>query len=211
MDYSLSTDCFPGVDIAGGVSYFLWDSTYNDSCDYTYIDGDSKTTQKRNLNEFDIFVRDFTLSINALIPCMKRAMRALFFVSSGTRLSTLLPVIGLKKKSHKSSKNPGMSLKAKQVLPKTIKLHNKEDTVMVNSYKTRITELNAQNANEVCADQITAIKAKCNEDIAATLEAFEVNRRREIEILNAKIEAVEEYKLHLAAQSTGQPPDESTE
>lgn len=58
VDYSLSSDCFPGVDIAGGVNYFLWDSTYNGSCNYTYIDGDSKTIQERNLNEFDIFVRD---------------------------------------------------------------------------------------------------------------------------------------------------------
>lgn len=58
VDYSLSTDCFPGVDIAGGVSYFLWNKTYNGRCTYTYIDGDSITTKIRNLNEHEIFVRD---------------------------------------------------------------------------------------------------------------------------------------------------------
>lgn len=58
VDYSLSTDCFPGVDIAGGVSYFLWNKTYNGRCTYTYIDGDSITTKIRNLNEHKIFVRD---------------------------------------------------------------------------------------------------------------------------------------------------------
>lgn len=58
VDYSLSRDCFPGVDIAGGVSYFLWDAKYEGDCDYTYIDGDSKTRLNRKLNEYDVFVRD---------------------------------------------------------------------------------------------------------------------------------------------------------
>lgn len=58
VDYSLSTDCFPGVDIAGGVSYFLWDREYTGHCLYTYIDNGRKTTQTRILNEYDVFVRN---------------------------------------------------------------------------------------------------------------------------------------------------------
>ncbi|WP_314793693.1 Eco57I restriction-modification methylase domain-containing protein [Eggerthia catenaformis] len=58
VDYSLSRDCFPGVDIAGGVSYFLWDGSYSGTCDYTYVDGDSTTRLDRKLNEYDVFVRD---------------------------------------------------------------------------------------------------------------------------------------------------------
>ena len=58
VDYSISRDCFPGVDIAGGVSYFLWESTYNGDCEYTYIDGENKTTVKRDLNEYELFVRN---------------------------------------------------------------------------------------------------------------------------------------------------------
>ena len=58
VDYSLSTNCFPGVDIAGGVSYFLWDGGYEGDCNYTYIDGDQITREIRKLNEFDVFVRD---------------------------------------------------------------------------------------------------------------------------------------------------------
>jgi hypothetical protein len=69
VDYSLSTDCFPGVDIAGGVSYFLWDKSYSGDCEYTYIDGDYTTTQKRNLDEYDIFVRN-----NNAISIVKKIM-----------------------------------------------------------------------------------------------------------------------------------------
>lgn len=58
VDYSLSTECFPGVDIAGGVNYFLWDSTYHGNCHYTYVDGDSRITKERKLNEYETFVRD---------------------------------------------------------------------------------------------------------------------------------------------------------
>lgn len=58
VDYSLSTECFPGVDIAGGVSYFLWERTYEGKCLYTYIDNGEKTQQMRKLNEYDVFVRD---------------------------------------------------------------------------------------------------------------------------------------------------------
>jgi site-specific DNA-methyltransferase (adenine-specific) len=69
VDYSLSSDCFPGVDIAGGVSYFLWDSTYEGNCNYTYIDGDSTVTQERKLNEYDVFVRN-----NRAISIVKKVL-----------------------------------------------------------------------------------------------------------------------------------------
>lgn len=58
VDYSLSTDCFPGVDIAGGVNYFLWDSTYKGDCDYTYVDNEKSSTLTRKLDEYDVFVRN---------------------------------------------------------------------------------------------------------------------------------------------------------
>ena len=58
VDFTLSSECFPGVDIAGGVCYFLWSSNYSGDCLYTYIDGEIKTTNKRKLDEFNIFVRN---------------------------------------------------------------------------------------------------------------------------------------------------------
>ena len=33
-DYLNADDCFPGVDIEGGICYFLWNKDYNDKCKY---------------------------------------------------------------------------------------------------------------------------------------------------------------------------------
>lgn len=57
VDFVNSADCFTGVDIAGGVNYFLWDSNHHGPCNVTTVRGNNRVTAKRILNEFDIFVR----------------------------------------------------------------------------------------------------------------------------------------------------------
>lgn len=43
-------DCFPGVKIRGGVSYFLWDRSHNDDCEFsTRIEGNIRSTMVRDL------------------------------------------------------------------------------------------------------------------------------------------------------------------
>ena len=57
VDYKKASDCFPGVNIGGGVCYFLWRNDHNGPCVVTNIH-DSITTQAiRPLNEFNIFVK----------------------------------------------------------------------------------------------------------------------------------------------------------
>jgi site-specific DNA-methyltransferase (adenine-specific) len=58
VDYPKSRDCFPGVDIAGGVCYFLWDKEYSGDCAIISKIGENTIERKRRLNEFDIFIRD---------------------------------------------------------------------------------------------------------------------------------------------------------
>jgi site-specific DNA-methyltransferase (adenine-specific) len=58
VDYPKSRDCFPGVDIAGGVSYFLWDRDYNGSCKFISKIRDTETVSERFLDEFDMVLRD---------------------------------------------------------------------------------------------------------------------------------------------------------
>lgn len=56
-DFTDSKDCFPGVDINGGICYFLWERQYSGSCRFTNITLGNASTQERRLDEFDIFIR----------------------------------------------------------------------------------------------------------------------------------------------------------
>jgi site-specific DNA-methyltransferase (adenine-specific) len=53
-------DCFPGVEIKGGVNYFLWDRDYDGDCEFsTRIDGEIISTTMRDLRDGDgVIVRD---------------------------------------------------------------------------------------------------------------------------------------------------------
>ncbi len=58
-DFPDSSEAFPGVQIKGGVSYFLWDGSYKGTCDVTRIAAGQEYLQRnRQLGEFDVFVRD---------------------------------------------------------------------------------------------------------------------------------------------------------
>jgi site-specific DNA-methyltransferase (adenine-specific) len=58
-DFPDSGEAFPGVQIKGGVCYFLWDSEHNGTCDVTRIaEGVEHIQRNRLLGEFDILVRD---------------------------------------------------------------------------------------------------------------------------------------------------------
>ena len=57
VDYTDSSECFPGVDIAGGICYFLWDRDNRGLCEVTNIIKGKRQTAKRSLNEFETFIR----------------------------------------------------------------------------------------------------------------------------------------------------------
>lgn len=67
IDYPNSRDAFTGVDVAGGVMYFLWNRDSHGTCMVeTCVNGQSVVAE-RSLNEHDVFVRD-----NRVLNIIKR-------------------------------------------------------------------------------------------------------------------------------------------
>ena len=59
VDFPISSEVFSGVEIKGGVCYFLWDSLHNGPALVSMVRGqDTFGPEKRDLNEFDVFIRD---------------------------------------------------------------------------------------------------------------------------------------------------------
>jgi site-specific DNA-methyltransferase (adenine-specific) len=63
-------DCFPGVEIQGGVSYFLWDQQWSGDCEFsTRVNGRITSTTQRDLRDGDgVLVRD-----NRAVSIIKKA------------------------------------------------------------------------------------------------------------------------------------------
>lgn len=57
-DFENASECFPGVDLAGGVCYFLWDRDNRGQCEVTSVVNGSAYTSTRSLAEFNTFIRD---------------------------------------------------------------------------------------------------------------------------------------------------------
>lgn len=58
VDFPASKETFPGVEIKGGICYFLWAKDYNGNCDVTVSREGDAVTSLRDLGEFDVFIRD---------------------------------------------------------------------------------------------------------------------------------------------------------
>lgn len=59
VDFPKASEVFPGVEIKGGVCYFLWNRDQPGDCAVTTVRGDEvQGPVDRTLGEFDVFVRD---------------------------------------------------------------------------------------------------------------------------------------------------------
>ena len=57
VDYEDASEVFPGVDIAGGICYFLWERDSHGPCEVANIHNEERIDSIRPLNEFQTFIR----------------------------------------------------------------------------------------------------------------------------------------------------------
>lgn len=71
VDFPAASDVFPGVEIKGGVSYFVWDAAWDGECAIrTFSDGLFGTEMVRALDEWDVLIRK-----NEAVSILRRVNR----------------------------------------------------------------------------------------------------------------------------------------
>jgi len=72
FDFPNSSDCFPGVEIKGGVCYFLWERDYSGQCEITNINKNKKNVLKRPLVEKNL---NFFIRYNQSISIIRKILK----------------------------------------------------------------------------------------------------------------------------------------
>lgn len=139
-DFPKSRDCFSGVDIAGGVCYFLWEKDSCGICTIVNQIGDKITTSKRFLNEFPIFIRD-NIGVGII--------HKIFAIDKETLTELVLPIspygLSTSVRGDKNKKKGSVTLYSSagiSYIDKTI-ISNKE---LIDKYKVAIGQLNPDRA-----------------------------------------------------------------
>lgn len=90
IDIPNSADCFPGVNVAGGVCYFLWEKDYHGDCNVkNVVKGAVVSEMRRSLNEYSYFVRNNTaLSIIRKTHIEKNTLDTRVFSRNGFCIPT---------------------------------------------------------------------------------------------------------------------------
>jgi site-specific DNA-methyltransferase (adenine-specific) len=89
VDFPDASEAFPGTQIKGGVSYFLWDRSWNDPCEVTTIHGGKLTSppMKRYLGAYDVLVRR-----NEAVPILEKVLKANAKDGFGNLASKVSPI-----------------------------------------------------------------------------------------------------------------------
>ena len=91
VDFPDATDAFPGTQIKGGVSYFLWDRSWNGPCEVSTIEDGHLTAPavSRRLDAYDVLVRR-----NEAVPILDKVRKrnaADGFGNLGSKVSAIQP------------------------------------------------------------------------------------------------------------------------
>ena len=69
-DFENSSEFFPGVDVAGGICYFLWNRDNPGLCSIVNVQDEKKVTDERALNEFHVLIRH-----SRAVPIIRKVMK----------------------------------------------------------------------------------------------------------------------------------------
>jgi site-specific DNA-methyltransferase (adenine-specific) len=129
VDFPVANEAFPGVEIKGGISYFLWDVAHNGPTKVTTVRGESSICVERNLGEFDVFLRD-SRAIPILRKVMTRAERPVIDILTGVEpfkwASNYVPIYFIRNGKRETGyvsladvpRNPQLVAKWKVLVPK---------------------------------------------------------------------------------------------
>ncbi len=144
VDYIDSKDCFAGVDINGGICYFLIDSNYNGDCEYTNICNGKRSFAIRNLQEYEIFVRR-NEALSIIHKVISKNERTLSFeggCSPQTPYGFLSTYVGFSQKTAESDCEL-LSSKGWSYVPRNEVQKSKET---IDLYKPMISKLSCEHA-----------------------------------------------------------------
>lgn len=87
VDYPNAAEAFPGIQIKGGVSYFLWDAAHNGPCDVVSINnGTEGARAARFLDEYDVLVRN-----NEAVSILNKVSADVRVVNLASNVSAIQP------------------------------------------------------------------------------------------------------------------------
>ena len=88
VDFPDAAAAFPGTQIKGGVSYFLWDSSWGGTCRVTTIQaGTNSPPMDRPLGKYDVLIRR-----NEAIPILEKVLAASAQSGLGSLAQSVSPI-----------------------------------------------------------------------------------------------------------------------
>lgn len=154
VDYINAKDCFPENSVGGGVNYFLWDRDNPGDCAITTVLGQSRDTQIRPLNEFEVFVR-----YNKAVEVIRR-IQAKNYQSLATIVSSRNPFgLPTKERGHANHEKGDLALISSKGRS-WIARNDVEPNKYIDKYKVMISRITYEHAGEPDKDGMLRILSK---------------------------------------------------
>ncbi len=147
VDFVNSKDCFPTSSIGGGVNYFLWDSTYQDQCEFTNIHNGVPNKMNRLLDEFDTLIR-YNQAVVTIHKVFSKEEKSLSSIISSRNPFGLPTSVRGRKEPFENSVKLLSSDGESYISESEIKTGNS----FVRSYKLLVSRITSEHAGEPASD-----------------------------------------------------------